>query len=983
MAGSRSLSSEVGALINSLTGQPIFAMLIEWGGAVGDLWYSDAARSEGGHTMAAKVMDWGQFTSGLDEPGQGNISLDDSDGTVRDAIDAVGLGGKVATLYLLSPGMDEADWAVAWRGITEERGQWREQDATIQLSLTSYEQKANQALTYAVDEDDLPYAAPEAMGQALPVVYGHKRGIRGVCVKGGGPTARLTTCLDFDKLWFYVDDATPFPDSSEGSPIQVYVGREKVEGYFLPGKNRFIITARNLVEHSGQLTFAEAGNYRKLALDTTEEDANYWTGFCIRFRIYDDDGEGNLTDKTGPYQYRTITDYRYEGGQAYAIIGLPFSDGRVTDLYPNGRLWAVSETAMYMGASGWLPVDYVQALDYDICTHRAYHQVGSMVRYAGDGEVVYVVSDAPAQAVNRVYVAIDEEKGSYELIPPGCYTVNLDDNQFGAFLDRNVTTLTFRTMPSAISWSRLVYQSPADTFLGQTVTQTLSGRDAIIADVDGPPTGGSVPYENPAIILRDLAVRQGLTSPDEIDEGSLIAAFAARAAYRCGFAYQAADARSCDILRALARQAGLALDWTTGTLRAVALRNDIDVANLAKTIASDDRFMDGWQVEKLGSHLAYDRVTGGFLDYRGRAQQVKQSDADAITAHGLSVLNMDFWSYQNKAPARAIARWWLYRLRYEPDAVTLRGTLRLFDLLPGDIVSYDGRRGWVDQITIVPGEGVSARLLVPTQQWYDPTWVDLDPTYTDPAALTTPEMIPTPDQSYVWVPEPNHGGVARTTSPSPTLSVSAEPLPSASVSPPASPSAPQGECPPCTGSLCWLPGLGTIVTDCQPRQGGGDPCYGQCTYTETAIYNCFYTWYNGSWHIDARPDFVIYYLTTDTCGDTSQSASDSASPSPSPSVSPSASVSESWSPSGSPSGTLRDCCGDCYGAVSGLGVLTFTCDARTGDETCRAHVEDLCYYIETAKQTPTSAYGFGTACNDQGSGSYVIYDFNNSDCLRV
>ena len=802
MPGSRDMTATAASNAALTTAQAYNGVKVEWGGGTGTQWYDDAGRTVDGQAFEQRVTDWGDPTSRLHKPGEWTVGLRDNDGALRAILDAEGTANKRVTLYQMWAGAAAADWVVLWCGWTEEKVTWSEDGAELTLGCLDYGEGLAGPITHVVNETDFPYASPDEFGQALPMVYGKKRGVRGAWVQGGGPLSHTTTTLGFSGTYVFVDNAEDFPASSVGSPIRVWIGRELVEGYFdAVDTNKFTITDRNIVAQNVTATWV-AGSFTRLNIDSGDA-SGVWNGYAMRMKVATYTIHPNFDAFVGPYQYRTIRRHTNNGAEE-VWVSAPMSDGRTNSV------WVEGEYQIASGYKAWKPNRIAEAaveLSYDIVYARSRHRRGDEFRYSSGDACVFIVSDAEAAAVERVY-ALDGDRRV--LLSDGSYTVNMADNQFVAELGGNCTTLTFTIPPQYIRWSISDGVNAGSALMGTQVWRQTMRRasNQIECEVHGPEEAAAV-IEHPLRVLRHLALRVGLEA-GRVDETSVTDAVTARANYRVGFAFVSERGRPADVLQDLARMVHCAVDWTQGTLRVVTLDNDLAGASAAKAISDSNRMMDSRRLVKAGLHEAVTQIDGSFLNHENEQRDTTVRDATAIATEGLHVAQTIFWCYQHQNPCEADSTWWLYRQRYVPDLVEVAGFINYLDLLPGDIVTAFGDKGWVEEVRAHPGtmrddiDAVGVVVAVPPADWYDAGYVFPDPTYTDPPEPTdededddddydTTPPAPAPDTTTTAVPSSTTTAVpppSTTAGPAPTTTgaptPTTTPVPPSTTAPPPS-----------------------------------------------------------------------------------------------------------------------------------------------------------------------------------------------------
>jgi len=749
MAGSRTLTVNATARKNTANVAAINAVKVEWGGATGTKWYSDAARTIDSVSMEARVVEWGDITSSLGSGGSWSVRLADHDGAVRAAAAAEGISRHRVTLYQVWPDLAQSDWTVLWSGVTEARGSWREVDAVYMLACLGAEHELDGPLCTVVNRDDFPYAPEDAFGRPLPVVYGKRRGVAPAWVEGGGPETKTTTRLSQAGSYVYVADATEFPESSAESPIRVWIEREMVEGYFDAGEtNKFVVTDRSIELWSGTATW-EADSYNHLHVTgLTGEVHGYWTGFSVAMQIADSYDLEGVPSYTGPVQCRTIVKHTVSGADEDIWFRPDLSDGR------GNMPWCEAEYMVYNGFRPWRPPQTYIGSEHavSIRTHRQTHRRGGTFRYAGSaGACTFIVNDRPSHAVSRVYVESGDAK---ILLPTGCYTVNLNDPQFADEVGGNCTTITFRMPPEYIRWTESQvrelawlqrFDEPESQLMRwQTINKRMQANNGVFCDVEGPTDDYDTVLEHPADIIADIAERAGL-SAGRIVSASITAAKAAKPDYRAAFVLAQENARAGDILHELARQCECAIDWTEGNLRLVALTNALDEAPLALTVAAANRKLDGYELSQEGIQALTTQMIGTYRDCEDAERRISLRAETAMAAVGLLSETFDCWAYNHPNPVSAVCSFWLYRQRYPLDTETVDGFLNYLDVLPGDVVSIGGNLGWVDEVRAHPGsrgddiDVITLVISVPPAEWYDEGWSYPSAAYTDPAEPSSAE----------------------------------------------------------------------------------------------------------------------------------------------------------------------------------------------------------------------------------------------------
>ncbi len=748
------------------------AVKVEWGGAVGTLWYSDASRTIDGQGFAPRVSNWGNPSTTLGGGSSWTLELLDDDQAIRDILMTVGYGAKKVTLYQLWPGTVQADWVVIFGGATSTPPVWNEDTGVISIPVMGFDALHSGDLLDNIDETTFPYAHPDAIGGSLPMVYGYKQNVAAIPVQGLGPRTYLTTRCDWNATEFTVKDASDFPASSVGSPIRIWVGGEMMDGYFTD--NVFTPTTRPIVLSAGLTLTCQGyepyGPYNGFNLDANDA-SGYWVGGCaLRFKVYDQ-GETPPV-KIGPYQYRRITSYtRNDTDESEVVVEQPYHKEapwyeyipiEYSHISMSGTLWLTSEANLFVG------------YDCDITTSLEAHDRGDEVFYAGSAtgdSYVYIVNDRASKDVERVYAETEDGDEDPYLLSTDFYTVNLDDNQFAGTLGHNVTTITFTRPPGLL----------ASDVVGKSIT------DVITADVRGPHDGGTL-IENPATIIEHIALRGGVASGD-IDATAVAAAEAARTDLRCAFAYTSQIALS-EALNEIAHQAALAIDWSVGDLRIITRRDDIDDVGITLaftlTIANyklDTRRFASTDVRDIANHIR------GTYPWQDDQKWLTVRDSGSIDDYGLVRREMATWIYNHQNPVHWALAWYLYMDRYVHDVAIAETFLHELKAEVGDIVEvntaeYDSaQRGWIRAVTYNPGskdaiDTIGFEIVVPGSAFYDGAYLWPDEEYTDPEDSSSDENAQDGGWDLPW----DGGGIIGEDPPSAVASQQASRLASVSTS---------------------------------------------------------------------------------------------------------------------------------------------------------------------------------------------------------
>ncbi len=255
---SRSLPADFETQCEADASRPYFILAINWGTSADPLWryYLDRATTSfeatgtripaGGVITTAFVTDWGENTMRLREQQVNSVEgravkLEDTEGHIRSMFAATPRQKKGVIIYRMFDD-DSVTWptdALAVFAGSILPMQWTENDCTVTLQFEDAARRffPDVAIyaTTPVFGADMP---PESRDQMMPIPWGKAHRVK--CLRVAGPwetKSRTSYTADTGSVTIDVDDH-PVLDlglsslGTIGSPIEVFIGPDLVEGYF-------------------------------------------------------------------------------------------------------------------------------------------------------------------------------------------------------------------------------------------------------------------------------------------------------------------------------------------------------------------------------------------------------------------------------------------------------------------------------------------------------------------------------------------------------------------------------------------------------------------------------------------------------------------------------------------------------------------------------------------------------------------------------
>ena len=671
----KTLSADMLKARRRLYARPYNIVKFEWGGSVGDKWYSDRASGSGNGSsisnLADRVVDWGTYRLPQAEGRRAaaiadiTITLRDEDGVIRSILQWRGHQRIPATVYqcFVDTGVETVTLV---DGVAVAPFQWRETDATVAIDITERAHQFNQVIGTMVTKDDWPYLDADQSAM-LPIVFGRVHRRKAFLLEGTVETS-LAAPLRMDEEDLFVNDSEDFP---QYTAINLWLDGESIRGRF-KGGNQFYTDARGDNSYSGRLT-DDSDHLLELRCTTLPPPISQYIGLSIRI---------------------SFVDFQGSHGIERQIIG---TDPDISALYINQVILASSIWGPYF----WFPQ---RGASFEIDGEVREHAKGTRVllkrdRYtwvlndqpskniiAVEGSIAGVAKNVPTRAIQEGYFARTKPvvelvpTGSYAAIEPARYTVKL--NAADTIPGRVLTVIRMTVLPTMIG--------PDFAFRSDDLYVTFNGAyDAGGATIKSPPD-----------VIRQLGYRYlGMVAGD-FDQPSFEAAKNQLTWCHFGFMLQE-QYQGLDLFADLAMQARCMLTWEGGIARLQYLREGPFGPPYAGALTDAER--EAWSME-VYHETPENVVTEVLAEYtrKGRKTHYVTQSAGAMAAYGRRVLSLNLWAHNQVQTVRPVAEFWLERLCHAHERVRASTFLRLLEIERGDALAVS-----VDDVAISPAEVMS------------------------------------------------------------------------------------------------------------------------------------------------------------------------------------------------------------------------------------------------------------------------------------
>lgn len=201
--------------------EPIILLRVDWGS--GTAYYADKDVSIGSEAFEGRILDFSplsnQITANLaGEVINASIVLDDTDGVLKDIVDADVIEGTSVTVYQYFEDMDEEDIIVLLRGKIYGAVTWSEGERTLAFEVQTYVFDAE--IGYKPSEEDIDYYSWDSRieGKPWPMIFGIPEKVQAVKLWGTtyvANTSVITPDLDGAReVVFSLDDYGALPSGN-------------------------------------------------------------------------------------------------------------------------------------------------------------------------------------------------------------------------------------------------------------------------------------------------------------------------------------------------------------------------------------------------------------------------------------------------------------------------------------------------------------------------------------------------------------------------------------------------------------------------------------------------------------------------------------------------------------------------------------------------------------------------------------------------
>lgn len=173
----RTISANAQAFLDENNGtEPAFIIEIDWvdGGSTYTYSDKDLSSNEGKITQVSG-LDNTVVVQGVQSGSSGDsqsisVTLDDTDGTIKDIIDAHDIHKRPAKVYQWFQGLDEADKFLIFKGQISSPMQWNEGDRSVSFDIIS--QVEDNQVGFSMEEGNFEYVPEDLVGKPWPLIFG-------------------------------------------------------------------------------------------------------------------------------------------------------------------------------------------------------------------------------------------------------------------------------------------------------------------------------------------------------------------------------------------------------------------------------------------------------------------------------------------------------------------------------------------------------------------------------------------------------------------------------------------------------------------------------------------------------------------------------------------------------------------------------------------------------------------------------------------
>ena len=713
---------------------PYTLIKIEWGGSVGTKWYADYdlgnADASSWDNADGRVDSWGSIlaqTSLNPKPAVGDVSirLRDEDLVLHGYLGDVDIENKIITVYQQFVGNAESDLITLFKGTAVGPVMFIENGRVLTFTVLDMGSHYDREFANYVNKDDFPKVLDDDEGKMVPIVYGRVKKAPSVFAVAGGRGRLLNLIRGTDTSEpFYVEGGEDFTQSD---PITIRVGQEHIEGSFDGAE--FTPTARGAVIANGTI-LGTGDNARILWTNLTGQDGQY-VGYFLKVLVHQHGGgdgfqnrriirstAGGVIEIILPLYYTghvdsydaVAVDMFFGVGQEYRppaqtpcwIItqARPHNEGElVVEVLPEYVYIANDYPSTRVdGVFGWgrkkartLDVDDIDGLS----AGGGFMNFGTATRF----NIPELTDDTGLTPPAGFEGPVETDRDSWVAIEPSMYTVNRNDSQFSAELGHNCTTITFHGLPPALMG---IYDF---------------SREDLHVDIQGIDTNGNgtgTLEENPARLIEDFLETIGGMPANLTDDASITDAADRMGGLTFGFSLTNPQTLM-QVVQDLAFQCRCSLNWDDGVafLRWLVNGPGTSVA----TITDNKRLLDSIVKSRLDFESEIKSAVRAAWKDEDTEREVVVSDATAQAAFGRKELQINCWALRKKDDVKAIANFWLRRLkevwpiyRWKDYLDTIE--LQRNDTVKLDVSSYAASESelTLTKVTHKPGRGVDSSM---------------------------------------------------------------------------------------------------------------------------------------------------------------------------------------------------------------------------------------------------------------------------------
>lgn len=648
------------------------------------------------------VTSWGDVRSSLGESNRfpqtlSGITVTDPNGTIREIWEDESFQRLPCTLYwaIWTPGQAVptlAQSTTILRGAVSPPEAWSEYDLSIELGLTDFSLRRQNAIELRATKGDWAYISLDDDGRVIPLVYGQPRGYPAIYANGG-PIARLTGYIDEDDTVFYVDEAREFPQST---PITVSIGHEHIVGSF--AGNKFTATERGKILVTSTTTHDAGG--RALAKDTSliGDGDNRYVGYMLRPTVQITDGAATRQESfdliiTGSLPRETILDR-----QARTIIRFDSTNGILEFDTP----FLIETEIGYVSGTGIVADSQIQETGEE-CSLKANvpYQIRTIATEHADGSTVRLVTEPAQFVVSRGHVNVKHVfvHGIYQ--PPDVrFLARRGVNPQGSIAEIMADVVHEYLQPDAepgwipiadelFTVSHTTHPTTGDNItvvsLPRRPTELpgyIADRDGVLVDLDNTASA------NPANVIQDICNTYGGMAVNFATAATKLAN------WHFDFFYDQISPVT-ELIADLAYQCRCALRWTGEDPVLIyqgANGGNADESIGRSEILTDLDYNSSFAMSRDDLESVYSQVTVNWREQSNlvgieKEQSYTERDATVESIVGRRNLNVDCWAYQDSGGPRALAKYLLERHKHQFRIIDTDVSAYGIAIEPGDLIN--------------------------------------------------------------------------------------------------------------------------------------------------------------------------------------------------------------------------------------------------------------------------------------------------------